>query len=200
MNNSHNFLTLNDLTTFIESVTPHDIPYDNNTFTSYHTTPMDIDNDLLYQLADIIDKKMSFDYKPFTTQSFKAPNTVERLLNSEYIIYILEEGLPVAVATLIDASKENFMGIIPIDFYSLKSAYNLSGRMQQEFFTIVDEKRDMGLAGELRKYLDKLSPQSFIIVSSTDIDTLKGIEKNNYEFIAEFNTSWDKTSVQLWIN
>jgi hypothetical protein len=209
----HDFLTLGDLKSFNanvdgtvlndnepESDVNTNITYNPEQFNSCIVDPVEIDDDVMYQLSDIIDKKAQLDDRDYTEKSFKAPNTVDRLLNSEKIAYITEGIVPVAVATVVDATKENYMGIIPADFYALKSATNLEGRMHQEFFTVIDEKQDMGLSGELRKLLETEFPLMFITIPISDTDTLTGVANNGYKMVSEFDTDWEITPVQLWIN
>lgn len=206
-NNPHAFLTVTDLKSFNESVeqnvteeTTESVQQETPKFKSYITDPVKLDDDIVYQLADIIDKKTQLDQRDFTDKAFVAPNTVERLLASEKIVYVTEDDIPVGVANLIDANKENFMGIIPSDFYALKSAVNLSDRMQQEFFAVTDENKDMGLSAALRDRLEEVSPLMFVTAPSSDIDTLEGLAKNGYKRVSEFETDWEATPVQLWIN
>lgn len=202
MNNntySHDFLTVGDLKSFNEKVdTSHE--FDDNRFESFLVKPSEIDDDFMFQLSDIIDKKAQLDQRDNTGKAFKAPNTVDRLLASEHIAYITENGVAVAVASLIDPTKENYKGIIPADFYSLKSATNLEGRLQQEFFTVVDEKKGLGLAKELRQLLESESPLMFITIPVTDKDTIAGVASNGYKLVSEFDTDWEIDPVQLWIN
>jgi len=205
--NPHAFLTVSDLKSFNESVERNvtgdstvSVKYDPTKYESFIVDPIELDDDMVYQLADIIDKKTQLDKRDFTDKAFVAPNTVERLLASDKIAYVIEDGFPVGVASLIDANEENFMGIIPSDFYALKSAVNLSDRIQQEFFAVTDENKDMGISGELRNRLEEVSPLMFVTVPSSDIDTLDGLSKNGYKRVSEFETDWEATPVQLWIN
>lgn len=207
--NTHDFLTLGDLKSFNESVDDtilndndeaEQVEYNPTQFESFIVDPIELDDDVMYQLSDIIDKKTQLDDRDYTAKSFKSPNTVDRLLNSEKIAYITENRIPVAVGTVVDATKENYMGIIPADFYALKSATNLEGRMHQEFFTVIDEKKDMGLSGELRKLLEVEAPLMFITIPVSDTDTLEGVVANGYKMVSEFETEWETVPVQLWIN
>jgi hypothetical protein len=207
--NTHDFLTLSDLKSFNESVDGtvlndndevEQVEYNPTQFESFIVDPIELDDDVMYQLSDIIDKKTQLDDRDYTAKSFKSPNTVDRLLNSEKIAYITENRIPVAVGTVVDATKENYMGIIPVDFYALKSATNLEGRMHQEFFTVIDEKKDMGLSGELRKLLEVEAPLMFITIPVSDTDTLEGVAANGYKMVSEFETEWETVPVQLWIN
>lgn len=205
----HDFLTLGDLKSFNESVDKTifndneevvEVEYNPTQFESFIVDPVELDDDVMFQLSDIVDKKKQLDQRDYTAKAFKAPNTVDRLLSSEKIAYITEKGVPVAVATVVDATKENYMGIIPADFYALKSATNLEGRKHQEFFTVIDEKKDKGLSGELRKLLESEAPLMFITIPITDRDTIEGVAANRYRMISEFDTDWEVAPVQLWIN
>lgn len=204
----HNFLTLGDLRSFNEGVsdmvsdtvaTPSD-SFDENTYTSKITTPDKLDESFAYQLADLIDKKVHMEDEDVTTSSMKSPNTIDLLLASDRVAYVKTRGTPVAVATIKDPTVENYMGIIPADFYALKSATNLDGRYQQEFFAVADEYHNIGLAAELRRLLERHYPKMFTVVPSTDKDTIQGLTDNGYKFISEFETDWDLTPVQLWFN
>ena len=75
--NIHDFLTINELETFNDKVNrivsgepskpsepktvpgneKKEVPFDSNKYQSFIVNPKDIPDDLLYQLADIIDKK-----------------------------------------------------------------------------------------------------------------------------------------------
>lgn len=206
----HSFLTLGDLKSFNESVSDgvidnnteveKSIPYDPTKFESVIVDPVDVNDEVMLQLADIIDKKTQLDQRDYTAKAFKAPNTLDRLLKADKIAYIMENGIPVAVASIVDAKQENYMGIIPADFYALKAAMPLNDYMHQEFFTVVDEKKDMGLSGELRRLLESIAPKMFITIPVTDKDTLTGVANNGYKFVSEFETDWEVAPVQLWMN
>lgn len=205
----HDFLTLGDFKSFNESVektvlndeqVEEGVPHNPDQYKSFIVDPIELDDDVMFQLADIIDKKEQLDQRDYTAKAFKAPDTVERLLNSEKIAYVTENDFPIGVATIVDATKENFMGIIPVDYYALKSATNLSDRMHQEFFSVVDEKKDMGISGALRKRLEEFSPLMFVTIPVTDKDTLEGVSKNGYQLISQFETDWESSPVQLWFN
>jgi hypothetical protein len=176
------------------------IPYDNNRFISFIKRPEDIDEDVLYMLSDLVDKKTQLDEKTYKTDDFKGPNTVDKLADSLAIAYILDDNIPVAVATLVDPTIENYKGFIPSDYYELKTGYQLENRLQQEYFVVKDELNNMGLSSELRGLLETITPNMFTVVSSVDEQTISGLAKNGYNFIAELDTDWDYNPVQLWIN
>ena len=184
----------------MESEETPSVQYDENRFTSFINAPELIDEDVLYLLADIIDKKTNLDEKDYTTSDFKGPNTIDKLSDSIAIAYILEEGVPIAVATLIDPTVENYKGFIPSDYYELKSGIQLEDRVQQEFFVVKDEYNNLGLAGKLRELLETMSPNMFTVIDSRDEHSISGLSKNGYSFISEIKTDWDINPVQLWVN
>jgi hypothetical protein len=204
----HNFLTLDDLRSFNEgisdmvsdTVATSSDSFDENTYTSKITTPDKLDESFAYQLADLIDKKVHMEDEGVTTLSMKSPNTIDLLLASDRVAYVKTKGSPVAVATIKDPTRENYMGIIPADFYALKSAISLDGRYQQEFFAVADEYHDLGLAAELRRLLERHYPKMFTVVPSVDKESIQGLTDNGYKFISEFETDWDLTPVQIWFN
>ena len=126
----HDFLTLGDLKSFNESVEynvkdeakKESHPFDSSRFESVLVNPADLTDGVLYQLADLVDKKTNLDTPETDTTTLKGPNTIDKLLASLAVAYVTEAGIPVGVATLVDPTVENYMGIIPLDFYSLNSS------------------------------------------------------------------------------
>lgn len=214
--NIQDFLSVSDMQTFNEKVNyvvsgkqPQEEievekavgkELDRNKFDSVIVKPEAIPQDDLNQCADIIDSKTHFDSQDFRDTWLKGPNTVDRLLSSMGVAYVTEDDIPVACATLTDPTQINYKGIIPLDYYELKSGFSLAGRLQQEFFAVKPEYRGMGIATELRDLLESVSPKMFITVPVWDTDTITGLVKNGYKFVAEFNTDWEQAPVQLWIN
>ena len=214
----HDFLTVGDLDNFNDKVNRvvfnkepipevkdeskevQEIPYDPNRFESVIVDPKDIPDELLQQLADIVDKKTHFNENDFIDSNAKGPNTADKILNSVAVAYITEGSIPVAVATLIDPTKQNYKGIIPSDYYELKSGKPLENRIQQEFFAIMPEYHDKGLAQELKSLLLETSPNMFIINSTTDKETATGLAKNSYKLISRLDTEWEDEPIELWVN
>lgn len=217
----HDFLTYGDLKNFNDKVasivsvdytsnknaqdnqnkdTVESVPFDSSRFTSALVAPDAIDQDVLYQLADIIDKKTAFNKIDSIDTEYKGPTTVDKLLNSVAVAFVSEDGMPVGVASLIDPSVENYKNIIPQNYYELKTGFPLSGRLEQEFFITKPEYKQLGVSGELRGLLQTASPNMFVVVPSSDNETIEGLKNNKYRYIAQFDTDWESEPVQLWIN
>jgi hypothetical protein len=77
---------------------------------------------------------------------------------------------------------------------------NLENRIQQEFFTVADEYKSLGIAGELRRLLETIAPAMFVTVDISDKDTIIGLQRNGYKFVNQFDTDWESAPVQLWLN
>jgi len=212
----HDFLSVSDLKSFNDKVShvvsgnkhQEEIPevevpreeLDRERFEATIVKPEALTDDVLYQCADIIDGKTHFDNQDFRDTWNNSPNTIDRLVASMGVAYISEDDLPVACANITDPTISNFKGIIPLDYYELKSGFSLAGRLQQEFFAVKPEYQGIGIATELRDLLEGISAEMFITVPVWDTATIEGLVKNNYKLIAEFNTDWEQSPVQLWIN
>ena len=73
---------------------------DPDTYEVYVKNPSDITEEVMFQLADLIDGKYNLKAK-ITNNAAPAPDTVDRLMNAVTIVYITEERIPVAVASII---------------------------------------------------------------------------------------------------
>lgn len=168
---------------------------------SFVVEPNELEDDKIEQLKNVIDKHTVFDEQGVpTTEDLKAPTTQDRILNSVAVAYIELDGIPVAVATLSDPTIENYKGVVPSDYYELKSGMSLEGRLEQEYFVVRDEFDDMGMSFELRKLLSSFAPNVFAVVSVHDKKIIEGLMKNGYEMISAFETNWDVEPMTLWIN
>lgn len=160
--------------------------------------PKDVSDDVIFQLADLIDGYGHFQQNEEGPQT--GPNTADRLRDALAVVYILEQGIPVAGAILVDPTKPNYKGIIPGDYYEIKSGESLEDRVQQDFFIVQPDKKGLGLARKLKAALESIAAKMFVVITSTDSDTESGLLKNGYTFLAEFETDWEDVPVQLWIN
>jgi hypothetical protein len=212
----HDFLTVSELDTFNdkvnmilnkdsgngkkESETKPEVQPKPVNQESFVVNPTELDEDLLYQLADIIDGKTHFNEQDIKEEEPEGPTTHDGILNSIAVAYITEDNLPLAVALLKDPTVENHKFIIPNDYYELKSGKSLEERIQQEFFAFKPDKYTQEVGMKLKKILEDNSPNLFMVVTSTDELTNKYLTQAGYKMTASFNTEWEKSSVNLWIN
>lgn len=179
-------------------------PLDPERFQAYIKSPGDIDEQTIRDIASVIDGKLNVNPpdigKGYTPPA--VPSTVDRLLNSLVIIYITDNGIPIAAATLVDPTVESYRGFVPLSHYSLESGYNLDGRVQQEFFAVADEYRNHGIGRELKAQIGTLGTPTFILADAGDTDSIEGLAKNGYRLVCEMDdgTGDDSQPVQLWID
>ena len=180
------------------------VSFDANKFQTSIVLPDVLDENTLYQLTDLIDGKVHYENELVDEENeisdFASPNTVDQMMNSIGVIYITEEANPVAVATLSDPTIQNYRGVIPIDYYELKSGQSLYGRVQIETFAIKPEYKNAGLEGELRNLIDEVAPEIFAVVPLSDLRMMELMQSSGYKPISQFQTDWDLTPVVLWIN
>ena len=175
-------------------------PLDPARFKAYAKSPSDIDEGTLRDIAAVIDGKNDITPPPDSHIPVATPSTLDRLLNSVTVVYITDDDFPVAAANLIDPTREDYRGVVPIKYYSLLSGYNLDGRVQQEFFAVAEEYRNHGVGEELRAQINALDTPTFIVVDSTDKDCIDGLAKSGYRFIAQVDDETTKYPVQLWVD
>jgi hypothetical protein len=139
-------------------------------FEAFIKNPSDITEEVMMQLSDLIDGKL--DVMPREdTSTAAAPDTIDRLMNAVTIVYITDENIPIAVASIIDPTTKSYMGFKPLDMYSLKSAQNLDGRVQLEFIAIADEYMHTPVEQELASQLNTLGTPLFAATNGADNST-----------------------------
>lgn len=170
-------------------------------FEAYVKNPSDITEEVMFQLADLIDGKMNITPKESNTEA-ATPDTIDRLMNAVTIVYITDENIPVAVASIIDPTTESYMGFIPLDQYSLKSAQNLDGRVQLEFIAIADEYMHTPVEQELVSQLNNLGTPLFAATSEQDTVTAQILGEIGFKPVSSMDISanGDEQSVILWID
>lgn len=181
--------------------TPYEQPsLDPERFKAYVKSPSDIEESTMRDIAAVIDGKNDITPPADSHVPVATPSTMDRLLNSVTIVYITDNDFPIAAANLIDPTKEDYRGVVPIKYYSLLSGYNLDGRVQQEFFAVAEEYRNHGLGEELRAQINALDTPTFIVVDTTDKDCIEGLAKSGYQFIAQLDDETTEYPVQLWVD
>lgn len=185
----------------------NDVPevvFDSQRFESFTVLPEVLDETTLYQLSDLIDGKEHYEEEDVDESNeitdFASPNTADQILSSIGVIYMIENNTPVSVATLYDPTIENYRGIIPVDYYEMKSGQSLNGRVMLDGYAVKPEYRNLGLEMELRTLVEDVAPDIFIVVPMSDINTMELVQFSGYTPISQFTTDWDLTPVVLWIN
>lgn len=169
-------------------------------FKAYVKSPSDIDESVLRDIAAVIDGKDDIHPPPDTYVPVATPSTLDRLLNAVTVIYITDNDFPVAAASLVDPTKEDWRRVVPIKYYTMLSGYNLDGRVQQEFFAVSDQYRNAGLGRELRAQIAALDTPTFIVADSTDRNCVEGLARAGYQFIAQLDDQTSDYPVQLWVD
>jgi hypothetical protein len=173
---------------------------DPNQFEAFVKNPSDITEEVMFQLADLIDGKLDIKPRENSTEA-AAPDTIDRLMNAITIVYITDENIPVAVASIIDPTSESYAGYIPLDQYSLKSAQNLDGRVQMEFIAIADEYVHTPVEQELVSQLNTLGTPLFAATTENDQITAQILGEIGFKPVSsmEISSNGDE-NVILWID
>jgi hypothetical protein len=208
-----NFVTITELHTFVESVAPIDADIDVEEydvqptdetkverFESWLMKPENIDESIINQLSDIQNKKVTFNVADTIDTNTVDESVYDQIIDSIAVAYITKDGIPVAFATLIDPTKPNWKEIIPIEYYSMQIGKPLDGRLEQKFFQVAPEYDGYGLSAELRTQLETIAPMVYTVIPSWDVRTITALDKNQYEFMGEFDLLWENYTGQLWIN
>lgn len=169
-------------------------------YKAYAKAPTDLDEETINHLVDLIDGKESITPKPEYITNESAPATIDRVLNSETIIYITEDDLPVGVVTIIDPSSKNYQGYVPLDLFAMFSATNLDGRLQQEFFAVADYAHGKGIGRELRAQIASLGIKTFTIIDANDTEALKGMVSNGYKYVCTMPLDASPSPVTIWVD
>jgi len=173
---------------------------DPDQFEAFVKNPSDITEEVLFQLADLIDGKPDIN-PPTDSTAAAAPDTIDRLMNAVTIVYITDENIPVAVASIIDPTTKSYMGFIPLDEYSLKSSQNLDGRVQLEFISVADEYMGSAVEQELVSQMNSLGTPMFAATSQSDQKTASILSAIGFKPVAEMEiTENGEEPVILWLD
>ena len=169
-------------------------------FKAYAKSPSDIDESVLRDIAAVIDGKRDVTPRADSTVPVATPSTLDRLLNAVTVVYITDNDFPVAAASLVDPTREDYRHIVPVRYYSLLTGYNLDGRVQQEFFAVADEYRNAGLGTELRAQVAALDTPTFVVADVEDRECIEGLARAGYQFVAQVSDGTSLPPVQVWID
>ena len=171
-------------------------------YKAYAKNPSEIDPTTLAELVDrahdsknVIAAQQAMGREPMAT-----PRTIDQLMGSILVIYITCDEAPVAVTNVVDPSAEDYHGYVPIRFYSLKTGYNLEGRLQQSFFSIEEDYRGAGVAKELFLQLNANASPCFIVVDPTDAPTVKNVQESGYMKVGHLKIDGSENEMELWIS
>lgn len=169
-------------------------------FEAFAKNPSDITEEVMFQLADLVDGKFDVTPRDNSTDA-AAPDTVDRLMNAVTIVYITYENIPIAVASIIDPTSESYLGYIPLDQYSLQSAQNLDGRVQLEFIAISDEYMHSPVEQELAAQLNKLGTPLFAATTERDETTAQILGELGFKPVSSMKIPENgEENVILWID
>lgn len=174
-------------------------------YKAYAKNPSEIDPTTMAELADMVDRahdsrnviaaQQAMGREPMAT-----PRTIDQLMGSILVIYITCDEAPVAVTNVVDPSAEDYHGYVPIRFYSLKTGYNLEGRLQQSFFSIEEDYRGAGVAKELFLQLNTNASPCFIVVDPTDVPTVKNVQESGYMKVGHLKIDGSENEMELWVS
>lgn len=174
-------------------------------YKAYAKNPSEIDPTTLAELADMVDrahdsKNVIAAQQAMGREPMATPRTIDQLMGSILVIYITCDEAPVAVTNVVDPSAEDYHGYVPIRFYSLKTGYNLEGRLQQSFFSIEEDYRGAGVAKELFLQLNANASPCFIVVDPTDAPTVKNVQESGYMKVGHLKIDGSENEMELWIS
>ena len=174
-------------------------PLDPEKFSAFVKSPSEITEDVIYQLSDIISGRYNIRVTNRKPGVATTPDVVDRLLNAVTIIYIEEEGIPVGVASLADATQKCYMGFKPIDLYSLHSGVNLEGRVMLEFFAVPDEYISKGVGEELLAQIDDTGVKVFAVTDEDDSSGNELLAHYGFKQVDTMDIRSNESPIVLWL-
>ena len=174
-------------------------------YKAYARNPSEIDQNTLAELADMVDRahdarNVIAAQQATGREPMASPRTIDQLMNSILVIYIMYDDAPVAVTNIVDPSTEDYHGYVPIRFYSLKTGYNLDGRLQQSFFSIDEDYRGFGVAKELFLQLHANGSPCFIVIDPLDAPTVKNVQESGYMRVGHLTIDGSENEMELWVS
>lgn len=174
-------------------------------YKAYARNPSEIDQNTLAELADMVDRahdarNVIAAQQATGREPMASPRTIDQLMNSILVIYIMYDDAPVAVTNIVDPSTEDYHGYVPIRFYSMKTGYNLDGRLQQSFFSIDEDYRGFGVARELFLQLHTNGSPCFIVIDPMDAPTVKNVQESGYMRVGHLTIDGSDNEMELWVS
>jgi len=174
-------------------------------FKAYARNPGEMDSNTLAELADMVDRahdsrNVIAAQQAAGREPMAVPRTVDQLMNSILVVYIMCDGAPVAVTNVVDPSVEDYHGYVPSKFYSLKTGYDLDGRLQQTFFSIDEDYRGDGVARELFLQLHENGSPCFVVVDPMDAPTVRNVQEGGYMKVGKLAVDGSGNEMELWVS
>ena len=174
-------------------------------YKAFAKSPSDIDQNTLAELADVVEtahdsRNVIAAQQAMGREPMATPRAIDQLMNSILVIYITCDDAPVAVTNVVDPSIEDYHGYVPITFYSMKTGYDLDGRLQQSFFSIDEDYRGSGVAKELFLQLHNNASPCFIVVDPTDAPTVKNAQESGYMKMGQLKIDGSDNEMELWVS
>ena len=174
-------------------------------YKAYAKNPNDIDRSTLAELAEVVDKahdsrNVIAVQQALGREPMAIPRSIDQLMNSIMVVYITCDDAPVAVTNVVDPSVEDYHGYVPVTFYSMKSGYDLEGRLQQSFFSIDEDFRGAGVAKELFLQLNANASPCFIVVDPTDGPTVNNVQESGYMKVGTMKIDSTGNEMELWVS
>jgi len=174
-------------------------------YKAFAKSPSDIDRNTLSVLGELVEtahdsRNVIAAQQAMGREPMATPRAVDQLMNSILVIYITCDDAPVAVTNVVDPSTEDYHGYVPITFYSMKTGYDLDGRLQQSFFSIDEDYRGTGVAKELFLQLHTNAVPCFIVVDPTDAPTVKNVQESGYMKVGCMTIDGTGNEMELWVS
>ena len=166
--------------------------------TAYIKPPSEIDRDLLEEISFLINK--TGHYKDKKTGKTIGPDTVDRLLESEWIGYVLNSNsIPVAAVTLVNTTEEGWAGVIPRNYYELKAGKSLGNKLERRMFTLDEDYQNTNVGAELERIIQEKTKDIYAVSVLDKVEDTKFLLQNGYDLIAEFDSDLTDNFLGLWI-
>lgn len=165
---------------------------------AYIKTPNEMDRTLLEEISFLINE--TGHYKDNASGKLVGPDTIDRLLESEWIGYVMSsENIPIAAVTLVDTTHEGWSGAIPRNYYELKAGKSLGNRLERRMFTVDEEYANTNIGPELERIVQEKVQDIYAVSVLDKVEDTKFLLQNGYDLIAEFDSDLTDNYLGLWV-
>lgn len=182
----------------ISDVVPAAEPEPKEKVRAYIKPPAEIGRELLEEISYLINK--TGHYKDNKTGKTIGPDTIDRLLESEWIGYVLSsDNIPIAAVTLVNTTEEGWAGTIPRNYYELKAGKSLGNKLERRMFTLDEEYDGTNVGVELERIIQEKTTDIYAVSVLDKVEDTKFLLQNGYDLIAEFDSDLTDNYLGLWI-